>query len=70
MNSRTWTTPSVVLSALGAAMIVAACGPQNGEPVVASAAPAPTQAPAPVRAAPAPAPAPVAAAASDDWESF
>ena len=60
MNSRTWTTPSVVLAALGAAMIVAACGPQNGEPV-ASAAPAPTQAPAPGRAAPAPAPAPVQA---------
>lgn len=62
MNTTSWTTPSIIVTALSAAMVVTACGPGNGEPV-ASAAPAPVQAvpapaPAPVRAVPAPAPVP------------
>jgi outer membrane lipoprotein SlyB len=61
MNANSWYTPSVVLSALCAAMVVTACGPQNGEPVAAAPAPVapvttPAPAPAPVQAAPAPAP--------------
>jgi len=59
-NTTSWTTPSIIVAALSAAMAVTACGPQNGEPV-AAATPAPVQAPAPVRAVPAPAPAPVRA---------
>lgn len=59
MNTKSWYTPGVVLSALCAAMVVSACGPQNGEPVAAApvpAAPVTTPAPAPVQAVPAPAP--------------
>jgi outer membrane lipoprotein SlyB len=63
MNTKSWYTPSVVATALCAAMVVTACGPQNGEPVAAAPAPAKTPAPAPAptyrAAAPAPAPAPV-----------
>ncbi|NKI94087.1 glycine zipper 2TM domain-containing protein [Rhizobacter sp. SG703] len=58
MNAKSWYTPGMVVSALCAAMVVTACGPQNGEPVAAAPAPAPatTPAPAPVQAVPAPAP--------------
>ena len=63
MNTTTWTTPSVIVAALAAAMVVTACGPQNGAPVnTAATTPAPVPAaPAPVQAVPAPAPAPVQA---------
>lgn len=70
MNAKIWSTPSVVAAALSAAMVVTACGPQNGGPVAsatpvpASTAPVPQPAPAPVpppvRAVPAPAPLPSA----------
>lgn len=56
MNTKSWYTPSVIATALCAAMVVTACGPQNGEPVAAAPAPATTPAPAPVQAVPAPAP--------------
>lgn len=64
MNTNSWYTPGVVLSALCAAMVVSACGPQNGEPVAAAPVPAapvttPAPAPAPTYRVAAPAPAPV-----------